>query len=69
MVLPAGMEVPDCLRCLPTQIREVVAHGVHHGATGALTTSHLHLSHKMDLREMVPRFSMADEIPDDVDIR
>ena len=36
---------------------------VHHGAVGAS------LSHKMDLHEMAPRFIMADEIPDDVDIR
>jgi hypothetical protein len=51
------------------QIKEVVAHGVHHRATRALTAAHLCLSHKTDLREMVPGFLMADEIPDDVDIR
>ena len=30
--------------------------------------AHLHLSHKTDLREMVPGFPMAEEIPDDIDI-
>ena len=46
----------------------MVAHGVCHGAVGALTTAHLHLSHKTDLRKMVLGFPMADEIPDDVNI-
>ena len=40
-----------------------------HGAIGALTMAHLRLSHKIDLREMAPRFPMANEIPDDIDIR
>jgi xanthine/uracil permease len=69
MVLPTGTDVPNWLQCLLMQIRDVVAHGVCHGAVGALTVAHLYLSHKMDLREMVPKFPMADEIPDDIDIR
>ena len=44
----------------------MVVHGVHHGAAGALTMAHLRLSHKMDLREVAPKFSMADEILDDI---
>ena len=46
----------------------VVAHGVHHGATGALTATCLCCSHKMDLHEVAPGFPMADEILDDIDI-
>ena len=46
----------------------MVAHGVRHGAIGALIVACLHLSHKKDLRKVAPRFSTADEIPDDVDI-
>lgn len=34
MMLPAGTSLHDRLRCLPTQIREVVAHGVCHGTVG-----------------------------------
>ena len=68
MVLSAGTIVPYRLRCLPTQIQEVVVHGVNHCATRALTMAHLRLSHKMDLREVAPKFSMADEILDDIDI-
>ena len=48
---------------------EVVAHGVCHGATRALTMAHPCLQHKMDLRRMAPRFSAAEEIPDDFDVR
>jgi hypothetical protein len=69
MVLSAGMDIPDRLRCLPTQIREVVAHGVCHGAVEALTTAYLCLSHKTNLREVAPGFPTTDKIPDDVDIR
>ena len=69
MVLPAGTSIPDWLRCLPTQVREVVAHGICHGAIGALNTAHLHLPHKMDLRRVTPGFLAAEEIPDDVDVR
>jgi hypothetical protein len=68
MVQPMGMSVLDQLRCLPALVREVVAHGVRHGAAGALIMAHLRLSHKTDLREMAPRFPNADKIPDYVDI-
>lgn len=68
MVLPAGMSLHYRLDCLPTQIREVVAHGVHHGATGALTAAHLCLWHKIDLRRVEPGFLAAEEIPSDVDV-
>lgn len=68
MVLPAGMSLPDWLRCLLTRISEVVAHGVCHGAMGALTASHHRLWHKMDLRRIEHGFSAAEEIPDDVDV-
>jgi len=47
----------------------VVAYGVRHGAMGALNIAHLHLRHKMDLRRVMPRFSAAEEIPGDVDVR
>ena len=47
----------------------MVAHGVRHGATGALTAACLCLSHKMDLGEVAPGFLTVDEIPDDVDVR
>jgi hypothetical protein len=63
------MSALDRLRCLPAQIQEVVAHGVRHWAAGVLTTTHLRLSHKTDLREIAPGFSTANEIPDDLDIR
>ena len=46
-----------------------MAHGIYHGPTGALTAAHLHLRHKMDLRRVMPRFSAAEEIPGDVDVR
>ena len=45
-----------------------MAHGVRHGAIGALTTAHLCLSHKTDLREVASGFPMADKILDDIDI-
>jgi hypothetical protein len=69
MVLPVGMSIPDWLRYHPTHIRGVVAHGVHHGAIGALTVAHLWLCHRVDLRGVMPRFPVVEEIADDVDIR
>lgn len=39
MVLLVGTSVPDWLHYLSTQIKEVVAHGVHDGAMGALTVA------------------------------
>ena len=45
-----------------------MAHGVCHGAIGPLTTAHLHLSHKIDLRKVTPGFTTADEITNDIDI-
>jgi hypothetical protein len=68
IVLSAGTSTPDWLSCLPTQIREVVAHGICHGATGALTAAHLHLCHKMDLRKVTPGFPTVEKIPDDVNV-
>jgi hypothetical protein len=68
MVLPVGTSTPDWLRCLPTQIREVVAHGICHGATGALTAAHLRLCHKIDLRKVTPEFPVVEKIPDDVNV-
>lgn len=68
MVLPVGTSVPNLLYCLLTQIMEVVAHGICHGATGALTIGHLRLCHKVDLRRVRPRFSAVEEIPDNVDV-
>lgn len=69
MVLPAGTDTYDRLRSLPTQIRKVVAHGVRHGAAGALAVAYLRLRHRTDLHEVEPRFLAASEIPDDVDVR
>jgi hypothetical protein len=69
MVLLEGKSILDRLRCLSTQIREVVAHGVLHGAAGALTVAHLCLSHKMDLHKVAPGFPTAGEIPNDIDIQ
>jgi hypothetical protein len=69
MVLSVGTDIPDLLRCLVTQIQEVVAHGVRHGAVEALTTAYLCLSHKTNLCEVAPGFSTMDKIADDVDIR
>jgi hypothetical protein len=46
-----------------------VAHGVRHGATGALAMAYLHLRHRTDLRKVKLGFSAASEIPDDVDVR
>ena len=43
-----------------------MAHGVRHGATGALTTAHLCLRHKIDLRRVEPGFLAVEEIPGDV---
>jgi hypothetical protein len=43
MVLPVGTSIPDQLRCLSMQIKEVVAHGGHHGAIRALTVAHIYL--------------------------
>ena len=68
MVLPAGTSVPDRLRCLPTQIKEVVAHGVRHGAMGALTVAHLWLHYRVDLRGVTPRFPAVEEIANDIDV-
>jgi len=42
---------------------------VAHGAVGTLTVACICLSHKMDLREVAPRFPTADEILDDIGIR
>jgi len=69
MVLPQGTSIPDRLRCLSTLVREVVAHGVHHGVVGALTMAHLHRRHKVDLHRVEPGFSMAGVIPEDIDVR
>lgn len=68
MVLPTGTSTPDRTRCLPMQIREVVAHGDRHGATGALTAAHLRLRHQTDLRRVTPEFSVAEEIPNGVNV-
>ena len=68
MVLSVGTSTPNRLHCLPTQIKEVVAHGVYHGSAGALTVDHLHLCHKMDLRKVMPRFLVVEEIPNDVNV-
>jgi hypothetical protein len=69
MVLPAGTDIYDRLQCLPTQIREVVADGIRHGAAGALTEAYLRLCHRTNLRAVTPGFLTADEIPGDVDVR
>ena len=50
------------------QIKEVVAHGVHHGAMGSLTTAHIRLHHRVDPRGMTPGFPTTEEIDDDVHI-
>lgn len=68
MVLSMGTSTPDRLRYNLMQIREVVAHGICHGAAGALTTAHLHLCHQMDLRRLTPGFLMV-EIPNDVNVK
>jgi hypothetical protein len=40
-VLPAGPNFLEHVRALPAWIREVVMHGVLHGAASALATAHL----------------------------
>ena len=67
MVLLAGTNTPDWLRYLLMQIREVVAHAIHHGGTRALTVPHLCLHHKMDLRKVALRILTTDEIPEDIE--
>jgi hypothetical protein len=54
---------------LPARIREVMTHGVHHGAAAALTTAHLHLWPEVDLHAMDPRFPSRTKVPKDVDVR
>ena len=53
-VLSAGPNFLEHVRALPAWIREVVTHGVHHGAASALAAAHLHLD--ADLRAVEPWF-------------
>ena len=53
-VLPAGPNFLEHVRALPARIREVVTHGVRHGAVSALATAHL--CSDMDLRAVEPGF-------------
>jgi hypothetical protein len=68
MLLPMSTSTPNQQHCLSTQIREVVAHGVRHGAVGALTVAHLHLCHQTDLRRVTPGFPTVEEIPNGVNV-
>ena len=45
-----------------------MAHGVRHGAAGALTVAHLHLCHQTDLRRVMPGFLVVEEILDGVNV-
>lgn len=68
MVMPVGTDVYDLLWCLLMQIREVVTHGIWHGAVGTLAASHLYLCHTTDLREVVPGFPVTSEIPGGINV-
>jgi hypothetical protein len=54
-VLPAGPNFLEHIRALPTWIREVVMHGVLHGAASALDAAHLRSD--TDLCVLEPGFS------------
>ena len=43
LVQPMGSDLCEQALCLLAQIREVTAHGVHHGAAAALAAAHIHL--------------------------
>ena len=43
-------------------------HGVHQGATAALTTAHLRLQPGVDLHRVAPSFPSRVEVPENVDI-
>ena len=43
LVQPMGSDLCEQALCLSAQIREVTAHGVHHGAAAALAAAHIHL--------------------------
>ena len=53
-VLPAGPNFLDRVHALSVRIREVVMHGLCHGATSGLATTHLHLD--VDLHAVEPWF-------------
>ena len=55
-----GLLLEDRLWAMPTCVRMVALHGVHHGAGAALAAAQLHSSH--DLRLLKPGFPInADE--------
>ena len=53
-VLPVGPNFLEHIRALPARIREVVTHGVRHGAASALAATHLRS--EADLRAVEPGF-------------
>ena len=53
-VLLVGSNFFEHVHALPTQIREVVMHGVHHRAASALAATHLRSD--VDLRAVEPGF-------------
>ena len=69
LVQLAGPDFHEQAHGLPVRIREVVVHGVHHGAAAALGVDHLRLLAEVDLRTMEPGFPPRAEVPEDVYVR
>jgi uncharacterized protein YoaH (UPF0181 family) len=69
LVQLTGSDLREQALDLPTRIREVMAHDIHHGAAVAHAATHLRLQSEVDLHAMEPGFPSRMEVPEDVDVR